>query len=337
MAAEASGSVQHDIQSKCIFKGISKYFSHLGFPVTGRMGIAFRETGQNPVVFRFRNVVIFFNDFFQCLIFRATIRCDGDQLPGVTVNTVPIRIHHDIETANLIGTGCCLYNGNSVYLNGFFQQRMTVPPDDQVHTPAGIQDRCQLLVRLDADMSKQHSEINVFCLIGITDAPYFFRSFPDIHQRADQFFQLGLLQYFFCQDTDKQYLHPVNLQNPMGTEQAPAIVFHVQIGVDDRKVGTLFQKQKMGQPVIHFVIADGNHIRRQEIHDFNSRHTFEFRIDQRSLKHIPGNGVDHIFFFPAYLIYVTGQHGNTAHQLIIYFFYQKIAVQIVGMEQSKLF
>ena len=53
-------------------------------------------------------------------------------------------------------------------------------------------------------------------------------------------------------------------------EQAPAIVFQIQISVDDREIGALFQKQKMGQPVIYFVVAHSDHIRRQQIHNLNS-------------------------------------------------------------------
>ena len=110
-----------DIQPQGYLEGVCKNLAYLGFPVTYRMGVAFREAGQDPVVFCFSNVVVFFNDFFQRLVLRTVLRCDGDQLPGVTVDAVQIRIHHDIEAADLIGTGSSLYNRNTVYFNGFFQ------------------------------------------------------------------------------------------------------------------------------------------------------------------------------------------------------------------------
>ena len=119
-------------------------------------------------------------------------------------------------------------------------------------------------------MGQKHREVDILRPVSVADAPYFLRGFPDIHQGADQFFQFGLLQHFFRQDTDKQHLHPAGLQDSMGTEQTPAIVFQVHIGVNDGKVGTFFQKQKMGQPVIYFVVTNGNHIRSQQVHNLNS-------------------------------------------------------------------
>ena len=85
----------------------------------------------------------------------------------------------------------------------------------------------------------------------------------------------------------------------------------------------------MGQPIIYFVVANGNHIRSQQVHDLNGGNSLKLRIDQGALEHISGYGIDHVFFFPANLIDVPGEHGHAAYQFIVHVFYQKIAVQIV--------
>ena len=120
-------------------------------------------------------------------------------------------------------------------------------------------------------------------------------------------------------------------------EQTPAIMFQIQISVDDREIGALLQKQQMGQPVIHFMISDGHHVRRQKVHDFNCGNTFIFRVDKGTLKHIPRDSINHILFFPAHFVDVAGQHGNAAYQFIVHFFYQKISMQVIGMKQSQFF
>ena len=118
-------------------------------------------------------------------------------------------------------------------------------------------------------------------------------------------------------------------------EETPAVGFQIHISVDDGKVGTLFQKQHVGQPVIHLVVANCHHVRRQQVHNFYGGNAFVFLINEGTLEHIPRNGIDHILFFPSHFIDVAGQHGDAAHQFIVYLFYQEITMQIVRMKQGQ--
>ena len=98
-----------------------------------------------------------------------------------------------------------------------------------------------------------------------------------------QTFVPRLVHDILCQNTDKQNSHAVNLDDIVGLEQSGIIGTDMQIGVDDRKLCTLFQEQKVRDAVIRLMIADSNHIRRQHIHNFNSGNPAEFGIDKRVL------------------------------------------------------
>ena len=58
----------------------------------------------------------------------------------------------------------------------------------------------------------------------------------------------------------------------------------------------------MWQTVIELVVAQGNDIRREEIHDFDGAYALVFGVDNGSLHHISGDGVDNVFLLAPHLI-----------------------------------
>ena len=180
-------------------------------------------------------------------------------------------------------------------------------------------------------MSKKHGAVNVDGVIGITDTPHFFCRIFQRDKSTDEIIFFKLRQRHFRQDPDEKDLHAVDLDHVARPEKTLVIHFQIEIGVDDRKVRTFFQKQKMGYAVVDLVISDGDHIRRQHIHQLDRRHAFIFRIDHGSAEHISGDGINDIFFFLPHLIKIAGKQGHTAHKAFVLFFRHKVAVHVVGM------
>ena len=87
----------------------------------------------------------------------------------------------------------------------------------------------------------------------------------------------------------------------------------------------------MSQTIVNFVVAQGDDIRRQEVHQFDRRKAAVFGIDDRASEHIPGDRKEGVFFFLPDGFDVAGEQGNTADQLPIAFFRKKITMHIIGM------
>ena len=87
--------------------------------------------------------------------------------------------------------------------------------DDNVHTPRRIQNRCQLLVLLKADMRQQNREIYIYRIISIADAANLLRRLADINEGADIFLHPRMCKHLLRNDTDKKNLHSVKLGNIM--------------------------------------------------------------------------------------------------------------------------
>ena len=57
------------------------------------------------------------------------------------------------------------------------------------------------------------------------------------------------------------------------------IGFNEQIGVDNRKLGAFFNKKQMRDTVIQLMVADGNNVGCQGVHNFNGRNSFVFGVN----------------------------------------------------------
>ena len=122
----------------------------------------------------------------------------------------------------------------------------------------------------------------------------------------------------------------------MGAEQTHAVELEIHVGVYDGKGGALFNEQKMRQPVVHLVVAQSHHVGGQQVHDLDGGDSLKFAVDQRAAEHIAGDGVDNIFFLVANLVDVAGQPGHAAHQMLVHLLCQKVAVQVVGVQDRQL-
>ena len=81
------------------------------------------------------------------------------------------------------------------------------------------------------------------------------------HMEEYQPFVSRLIHDILCQNTDKQDSHPIDFDDMVGLEQSGVVGPDMQIGIDDREFRALFQKQKVRNPVIRLMAADGNHVR----------------------------------------------------------------------------
>ena len=93
----------------------------------------------------------------------------------------------------------------------------------------------------------------------------------------------------------------------------------------------------MGQAVVHLVVAQRHHVRRQQVHDFNGGDALKLAVDQGAAEHVARDGVDDVLLLVADLVDIPGQAGNTADQLLIHLLGKKVAVQIIGVQDRELF
>lgn len=80
------------------------------------------------------------------------ILVNRDQLPGIAVDTVVVRIHHNVKPADLIGSHGGLHNRNTGYYLCLFQQRVAVTANNDVYTPVRIQQCSQFLICLKTNV-----------------------------------------------------------------------------------------------------------------------------------------------------------------------------------------
>ena len=114
-------------------------------------------------------------------------------------------------------------------------------------------------------MCQNNRQINVCRTVAVTDQFNFSGSLLYIDQRSDQFVLTGHLYNIIGENSDEKDPHSADLPDQIWQKQPAVVQRHIQIGVDDWKTRALFQKQQMGQPVIHFMISNGHHIRFQLI------------------------------------------------------------------------
>ena len=214
---------------------------------------------------------------------------------------------------------------------------MAVAANDDVHAPVRVQHRRQLLVLLKADVGQQHGEINVDGVVGVADVAHLPGRLPDVHKGPDQLVRLGGGQHLLRDDADEQDLHIVDMGDPEGPEHPPSVGFDVQIGVDDREIRALFQKQQMSEAVVDLVVADGGHVRPHQIHDADGRGALVLRINDAAAEHIARHGVDYVLFLPPHFIDIARQQRHAAYQPFVDLFGQKIAMHIVRVQDRQLF
>ena len=299
------------------------------------MGIGAQETGQDPRILVVGVIDVLCDEFFHCLIARAVFFRDGDALPGVGVDTVVVRVDKDVEAPDLIRTDSGLHDGDTRNLIGFGKIGVAVAADNEIHAPVGIESGREFFVVFKADMRQQHGEVNVHIPVGIADFADLIDGILNINQSTHKPLRFCGVQHLLGQNPDKHHAHPVDFLYEMRVEKTLAAVLQVHIGIDDRECGTLLKKQQMGQTVVHLVVAKGHHVWRQQIHDLNGGHPLKLAVDHRAAEHVARKGVDDILFLTADLVDITGQEGNTSHQLLIHLLGRKVAMQVVRVQKGE--
>ena len=117
----------------------------------------------------------------------------------------------------------------------------------------------------------------------------------------------------------------------MGIEDPHACGLDVQIRVHDWEFTAFFEEQEMRHPIVNLVIAKGDNIRRQIIHDFDGADALIFRVNDRAAEHISRDHIQRLRIFRAYLVQITAEHRYAAHQIVIDFLCQKISMHVIGM------
>jgi len=194
-----------------------------------------------------------------------------------------------------------------------------------------------MLILLKADVGQQHGKINIDAVVGVADFAHLGGSCGGVHKGPHQRFGLGLVDDVLRDDADEQDVHAVHPQDLVGGEQPCGGVFDVEVGVDDGEARAFFDEQQVGDAVIHFVVADGDHVRGKGVHDLDGGKPLVFGINDRAPEHITCNDVEGVGLFRPHLFDVAGQHGHAAHQFFVHLLCQKIPVQVVGVEDGDFF
>ena len=227
----------------------------------------FRKSGHNTVILFVRLPSVMIDELLHFFIFLTGDIVDRDKLPGKGIDCIEIRIHHNIKTPDLVCTGSCLHNIDSIYQSRFCKKGVRMTADDHVHTPGRIQQSRQFFVFLKSDMRQKHCKININRIVRITDISDLLGRLPDVHEGTYQLFRLCLCQHVLCNNSYEKDFHTVHFRNVKGLEQPPPVCPDMEIRVNNREICAFFQKQKMGQSIIHLMISDCRHIRAQQVHN----------------------------------------------------------------------
>ena len=110
-----------------------------------------------------------------------------------------------------------------------------------------------------------------------------------------------------------------------------AICVLIHVGADDGKARTSLQKQQVGKAVVHLMVAQGRHIRGEQIHDLDRGNPLIFAVDQGPAEHVARDGVNDVLFLTADLVDVARQAGDTPDELLVYLLGQKVTVEVIGV------
>ena len=180
-------------------------------------------------------------------------------------------------------------------------------------------------------MRQENRQINIYGFIIIADFADFLRRLVDIHKGSHEVVILRRRHDLLGDDADKENIHACRAQYLMRVKDTHACGLDVQIRVHDREFTAFFEEQEMCHPVVNLVIAKGDNIRRQIIHDFDGADALIFRVNDGAAEHISRDHIQRLRIFRAHLVQITAEHGYAAHQIVIDFLCQKIPMHVIGM------
>ena len=336
LVADAAGAEQEDVHAQRLLQHVGEQVAQLRLAEAVRMGQLADELRDDAAVLVVRAALVVVDHVRDGLVLRAGLGIDGDGRPAVAVDAVLVGVDQDVEAADLVGAGARLHDGDAVDDGRLRQEGVGMSADDDVHAPFGLQQGCQFLIFLEADVGQQDGEVDIDRVVGVADAADLFRRVLDVDEAADQAVRLALLQRHVGDDADEQDLHAVDLDDVVGLEESGAVRRDVQVRVDDGELRALFQEQQVGDAVVDFVVANGDHVWPQHVHDLDGGKSFEFGVDDGSAEHVAGDGVDHVLVVFSRPVDVAGQQRQAADQIFIHVLRQEISVHVVGVEEGEL-
>ena len=254
---------------------------------------------------------------------------DRNKVPFIAVDAVVIGIDHNIESADLVGSGRRLNYRNSVYGRRLFKKSVAVTADDNVNSPVRIKKFRKLFVFFKTDMGKKNGEVDIVGFMSIADFSDFGCCFTNVNKGTDQSVLLRLGKNLFGKDSDEHDLHTVDFFYVMGFKKTDAGCCKIKVCVNDGESCAFFKEEKMSNSVISFMVAEGDNVRSKHVHDFYGGHAFIFAVDYASAEHVTGNGVKNVFLLFADLVEISRKHRNAANKLFVLFLRHKVAVHII--------
>ena len=163
------------------------------------------------------------------------------------------------------------------------------------------------------------------------------RRLPHVDEGADELFGPGLGEDLLRQDPDEEDLHPADLHDAAGGEEARPVGGDVQIGAEDREAGAFFEKEQVGDAVVRLVVPHAHRVRREHVDDLHGGNAPVLRVDDGSAEHVPRDDVQGVGILLRRPGDVPGEQGHPAHRDPVDLFGKKIPVQVVGVKQGQAF
>ena len=213
---------------------------------------------------------------------------------------------------------------------------MGVSAYDEVDAPLRIQQFRQPTVLLNAYVGQQDGHVGVGGAVVVADDPDLLGGLLDVHEGAYDLLGAGGGQDLLGEDPDEHDLHAADLEVDVGLEQAGVVERHEQVRVDDGEPGALLKEEKMGETVVHLVVAYGGDVRSQKVDQIYGGQTHILRVNDGAAEHVAGYGVQHVLLLFAGPGDVVGEHCESAGPLSVDYLGKEVPVHVVGMQDGEL-
>ena len=111
---------------------------------------------------------------------------DRNKVPFITFDAVVIGIDHDVESSDLIRSGCSLDYRNIIDYCRFFEESVAVTADYYVNSPIRVKKRRKFFIFLKTDMCKKNCEIDIVGFMSIAYLSDFGGGFTNVNKGTNQ-------------------------------------------------------------------------------------------------------------------------------------------------------
>ena len=118
VAADGPGPHEHQVDAEAVPQNVGDEVPQRRFLIALGMGQLTGKTGNDAVILLRGGAPVALNEVLHLLVPGTVSVVDGDHLPGKGVDGVEVGVHHDVEPADLVGTGARLHDVNVVDLEG---------------------------------------------------------------------------------------------------------------------------------------------------------------------------------------------------------------------------